>query len=260
MNYQKEKECMIKACLKASEKIMEIYKKGFHIDYKEDSSPVTDADLESNKIIRAELSQFEDIGWLSEEDVDNEARFNKKALFIIDPLDGTQDFVSHDDSFGINIALVVDSHPVVSVIGVPAMNMYAYAVKGKGSYLIKDGKEERLHVSSRVNHLIIVQSLTHNLDSEKEVIKKHQEIIEKVVYLGASTKAISLAKGEVDCSVRYTDKTKEWDVCAPELIVTEAGGIFTDSKLKEFTYNRRDVYNHDGYSMFNRKENTILLK
>ena len=78
--------------------------------------------------------------------------------------------------------------------------------------------------------------------------------------MGASTKSISLAKGDVDASVRFTDKTKEWDVCAPELIVREAGGIFLDSKLKPFVYNRKDVYNHDGYCMFNKKENEILLK
>ncbi len=258
--YEKELQAMITACKKASAEIMRIYEKGFHVNLKEDKSPVTDADLASNRILRAELSQFTDIAWLSEEDADNKERLSKKALFIVDPLDGTEDFVQRDGSFGINIALVVDRHPVASVVGVPAQNSYAYALKGKGSFYVHDGKEERLHVSDKLKDLILVQSMTHTYEEELAVIERHKDIIKEVTYLGASTKAIALAQGKVDASVRFTPYTKEWDVCAPELIVTEAGGIFTDSKLNEFIYNREDVYNHNGYSMFNRIENEILLK
>ncbi len=175
-------------------------------------------------------------------------------------MDGTADFVSRDGSFGINIALVVDAHPVVSVVGVPARNEYAYAIKGEGSYLVSDGQKIKLHVSDRTKGIIMVQSLTHNLEKEIEILNRHSDLISDVKYMGASTKAIALAKGDVDCSIRLTNMTKEWDVCAPELIVTEAGGIFVDSKLKPFSYNRKDVYNHFGYSMFNRIENEILLK
>lgn len=258
--YEKECAAMISAACKASHEIMEIYKKGFHINLKEDKSPVTDADLASNKIIRQELSVLADIGWLSEEDADNMDRLNKKALFIIDPLDGTQDFVNHDDSFGINIALVIDHHPVCSVVAIPAMNSYAYAILNQGSFYHHDDKEERLHVSDRIKDLILVQSKTHHLPSEEDILRRHASLIKEVRFMGASTKSISLARGDVDASVRFTDKTKEWDVCAPELIVREAGGIFLDSKLKPFVYNRKDVYNHDGYCMFNKKENEILLK
>ena len=258
--YEAELREMILACKKASKQIMEIYHHGFHIKTKEDNSPVTDADLASDKIIRSQLNKFSDVAWLSEEDADDMTRLDKQALFIIDPLDGTQDFVEHDDSFGINIALVVHHHPVRSVVGVPAQNAYAYALLGKGSYLVKDDREERLHVSDRTNHLILVMSKTHLLKEEEDVINRHKDIIEKTVSYGASIKSIALARGDVDASVRYTDQTKEWDVCAPELIVTEAGGIFMDTKKRPFTYNRKDVYNHDGYCMFNRKENEILLQ
>ena len=258
--YEKELEAMILAVKKANTEIMKIYRRGFHVDYKKDDSPVTEADLASNQIIRKELECFKDIAWLSEEDVDSEDRFKKRAVFIVDPLDGTQDFVSHDDYFGVNLALVVDNKPVVAVIGLPAKNAYAYAIKGKGSYYCQEDKEERMHVSDKLHDLIMVQSLTHNLPQEDLILNKHKDRIAKVIYLGASTKAIALAKGDVDASVRFTDQTKEWDVCAPDLIVEEAGGIFVDSKLNRFTYNRKDVINHDGYSMFNRIENTILLK
>jgi 3'(2'), 5'-bisphosphate nucleotidase len=252
---------MIKAGKEASAKVFEIYKKGFHVEIKSDASPVTDADLASDKIIRSHLGKFEDIAWLCEEDSDDLSRLDKSLVFIVDPLDGTADFVKKDDSFGINIALVKDHHPLLSVIMVPAKHSYAYAIKGKGSYYVdENGVETRLHVSDRTKDLILLESMSHVEESEKAVYVRHADLIKKVVKSGASTKSILLASGKADASVRYTPSTKEWDVCAPELVVTEAGGIFVDSEGVPFEYNRRNVYNEKGYSMFNRKENMILLK
>lgn len=259
MMYQKECEAMISACQKASVEIMKIYSRDFKIFTKSDQSPVTEADLASDKIIRKELSVFPEIGWLCEEDFDDKERLSKKAIFIVDPLDGTQDFVNRDDSFGINIALVVDRVPVVSVVGIPAQNAYAYAIRGKGAFFVKEGKKEKLQVSDRTKNLILVESMTHVLEKEKEIEIKHKDLIQKVIHMGASTKMIALGQQKADCSIRYTDKTKEWDTCAPELLVTEAGGIFLDTELKPFVYNRQDVYNRKGYCMFNRVENQILL-
>ncbi len=259
MAYEKELNAMIEACRKASDKIMEVYRREFKINYKSDHSPVTEADLASNQIIRNILSQFTEIGWLSEEDQDNPERFNKSMLFIIDPLDGTADFINHDDSFGINIALVKDHEPVVSVIGVPAKNSYAYAVKDEGSYYVHDSLKEKLHVSDKTENLIMVQSLTHNLKCEEELIQRHQDKIKETIFLGASTKSIAIASGKADCSIRFTDQTKEWDLCAPQLILEEAGGMMRDLHLRPFRYNRTDVYNRDGYCMLNRSGNFFLL-
>jgi 3'(2'),5'-bisphosphate nucleotidase len=251
---------MIQAVRKASAEIMKIYRSGFTVQLKSDHSPVTDADLASNRIIRNELSCFKDIAWLSEEDADDLSRLSKKEVFVIDPLDGTQDFVERDGSFAINLALVRDHHPVLAVIGVPGSSSYAYAIQGQGSFYVDEkGTTTRLHVSDRTSHLIYVGSKTHENEAEKAVITRHSDLIGEVVRYGASTKAIYLAMGKVDASVRYTAMTKEWDVCAPDLIVREAGGIFCDTLEKDFLYNRADVYNRDGYAMFNRKENKVLL-
>lgn len=252
---------MIKAASLASAKVMEIYESGFKVQIKGDYSPVTDADLASDKIIRETLSVFSDISFLSEEEEDDLTRLKKRSLFVVDPLDGTQDFVNQDGSFGINIAFVVDHEPVLAVIALPACHQIAYAIKNEGSYLIdKDGTTRRIHVSDRKSDLIFLSSKTHELEEEKQVYLKHASLIKEVVRYGASEKAVRLAMGEADASIRYTDQTKEWDVCAPDLLVREAGGIFADTKLNPFRYNREDVYNHDGYCMFNRAENTILLK
>ncbi len=258
--FEKELEAMILAAKKASGEIMTIYRKGFHVSVKEDDSPLTDADLASNRVIRSLLAPFSDTAWLSEEDADDKSRLTKRKLFVVDPLDGTSDFVARDDSFGINIALVYDRRPVVSVLAVPAKHQIVYASKGNGSYLLDEGKEPvRLHVSDRVDHLVWLTSKTHCSEEDKKIIERNRERIEKVVPLGASTKAVEIARGTADISIRYTDSTKEWDICASDLVVTEAGGIVVDVNGNPFVYNREDVYNRDGYCMFNRKENLKLL-
>lgn len=251
---------MILAGKLASQKVMEFYEKGFNVDYKSDQSPVTDADLASDKIIRETLSCFEDIAWLSEEDTDNSQRLKSNKLFIIDPLDGTIDFVQHDGTFGINIAYVENGEPVVAVVCAPAEKLIAYAVKGQGTHLLdENGNVTTLHVSDKVNDLTIVVSRTNRTQFEDKQFEKHKNLIKEIIPMGASTKAICIASGKAEACIRMTGFTKEWDTCAPQLIVTEAGGIFVDMNLNRITYNREDVVNHHGYAMFNRKENEVLV-
>jgi 3'(2'), 5'-bisphosphate nucleotidase len=259
--FEDEFLAMIAAVKEANIVVKEIYEKGFDVKIKEDDSPVTTADIASNKIIRKHLGVFDKIAWLSEEDNDNLDRLTNDLVFVVDPLDGTLDFVNHDGTFGINIALVYKHEPILSVIGFPAWNSFAYAIKGKGSFYV-DSKDKttRLHVSNRTKDLIFIGSKTHFLDSEKELIAKNKDLIKEVVTSGASTKALMLARGDADVSIRFTKETKEWDTCAPDLLIKEAGGVFLDTKLNEIKYNREDVYNRDGYCMFNRIENTCLLK
>lgn len=258
--FEKELEAMILAGKSASKEVMRIYSTGFNVSKKNDASPVTDADLASNKILSKILSQFNEIAWLSEEDADDMTRLNNDLVFIVDPLDGTTDFVNHDDSFGINIALTYKKHPVCSVVMIPAQNTYAYALKGKGTFFVaSDGTETKLHVSDRTQDLIFLVSKTHREPKEDLLLNQNLDSIKEIIPMGASTKAVYLASGKADCSIRFTTQTKEWDICAPELIVTEAGGLFVDTLKHSFEYNRIDVYNKNGYCMFNRQENMRFL-
>ncbi len=259
MNEKLEK--MIIAAIKASKVITEIYQRTFKIAYKEDKSPVTEADLASDALIQETLSCFEDCYYLSEEKQDDLSRLSYKKVFIVDPLDGTQDFVNHDGSFSVNIAYCEDGIPVIGVIALPLENEIVYAVKGEGSNLIhEDGTIEKIHVSDRTDNLIMMMSMTHVLESEQALIERHRDRIAEVKKGGASSKAVAVARGLADCSIRFTDMTKEWDVCAPDIIVSEAGGVFVDADLKKFTYNKKDVYNHHGYVMLNHIENRFLLE
>ena len=249
------------AVLKADHEIMKYYTtQMYDVVKKKDGSPVTNADLSSNHVIRKTLVQDEAISYLSEEEKDDISRLKNDYVYIVDPLDGTEDFLACDDSFSVNIALVKNGVPLIAFIGLPTMDAYCYAIKNRGAFFVKDGKEERLHVSDKKENLTIVMSMTHTLKEEEDIILKHKDKITNIIKAGASVKAYLIASGKADVSIRYTDKTKEWDTCACDLLVKESGGIFVDTRLKTFTYNRRDVRNHKGYCMFNREENFSLLK
>lgn len=245
-------EKMIEAGLKASKKVMEIYKKGFNVKLKEDKSPVTEADICSNHIIKETLGVFSDIYWLSEEDKDDKNRLNKDKLFIVDPLDGTADFVNKTDSFSINIAYVVSNRPIIALIMDPCNETYCYTIKDKKCYFVdKDNNKTICHVSNRNKDYIVALSNSHLNQNEIDFVNKNKQKISKVIKMGASTKAIKLARGLSDITIRFTSDTKEWDVCASDLIVKEAGGIFVDANFNDFTYNRENVYNPNGYIMLN---------
>lgn len=249
---------MLEAAKAASKKILQIYKDGFNIQYKEDKSPLTDADLASNKTIREMLKPLVEkyqIAWLSEEDADNKERLKNDKVIIVDPLDGTADFVKKDDSFSINIAYVENRRPVLSLIAVPCKNLIMYAIKDNGCYYIdENGTTVKCHTNNKSKDLIFVSSISHPCEKETRFYKKHEDLISKVIPMGACTKAFAIAKGDADCCVRFTSDTKEWDVCAADLIVHEAGGIFVDPNGKEFIYNRENVYNPFGYCIFNNRE------
>lgn len=252
---------MEEAILEANNEIMRLYNSHlYNVKIKEDSSPVTTADYNSNKIIHSKLDKFDDIAFLSEEDSDNKNRLNHDYVFIVDPLDGTSDFVNRDGSFSINLALVYKGDPIISFVGLPALSGYCYAIKDKGTYEVINGIKKQIFCSKKTSDLILVESMTHASEKEKEIVIKNKDRISSVIKAGASTKAYYIASQKADVSIRFTSMTKEWDTCACELIIKEAGGYFTDTYLKSFKYNKEDVFNHDGYCMFNCKDNFTLLK
>ena len=131
MDYSQELSVAIKAARRASKKILEYYYKGFNVKYKADKSEVTSADLASEKIIKETLQKyFPDYGMLSEESVDDKNRLEKDFCWIVDPLDGTRDFVSKTGNFAVNIALSYKNEIVLGVIAVPSKDIIYYATKG----------------------------------------------------------------------------------------------------------------------------------
>ena len=258
--FDKELKYLIESSRIASKNIMNYYTKGFHTEYKEDDSPVTEADKTSDALIRDFLKKyFPSYSFLTEESKDDKSRLNNDFVFIIDPLDGTEDFVHKDGQFTVNIALCYKHEIVVGVINVPATNEIYYATKNKGAYKIdQNGNLSKLHVSDKVNDLTCFTSIYHLKENELAMIDKHKDKITNVIKKGSSLKACLIAEGLGEISYRLSKGTKERDTAAFDIIVREAGGLVLKPDGKPMIYNRENVYNDEGYVIVNRIENFLL--
>ena len=244
---------------KAGKIIMEYYHSSFEVDIKSDDSPVTDADRASNDVIITALREkYPEYAILSEENDDDFARLDNDYVWIIDPLDGTADFVSHSSGFAVNIALAYKHEVVVGVVYVPVTEDLYFASKGHGSFHSHHGVTERIHVSDKTEDLTCLTSIHFFMPSEQEAINRHSDKIKQYYPAGASIKACLIAEGKAEISYRYSSNTKEWDTAAPQLILEEAGGYLLKPDGTPLTYNRKDVHNTEGYLLINRKENFLL--
>ena len=257
--WEKELQEAINAGLKAKEKIMEFYNKGFDVEIKEDNSPVTNADKAADKIIREYLHKvFPTHAFLTEESTDNLDRLNNDYVWIVDPVDGTKDFVAKDGEFTTNIALAYKHKLVVGVVIAPALDEIYFASSGNGSFFQKIGEEPvRIHVNDKTEDLTILTSVFHFTADEQALIDRHPDKIKHVMKRGSSLKPCAIAHGLAEITFRSSPNTKEWDTAACQIVVTEAGGIFIEPNGNEITYNRKDVYNRNGYIVVNRKENLL---
>lgn len=255
--YKKELEHSINAARIAGELIMSYYNKGFEIETKSDDSPVTEADKAADIAIRDYLApKFPTYSFLTEEGVDDLDRLNNSHVWIVDPIDGTRHFINHDGQFTVNIALAVNGEVKVGVIYVPVSAELYYATKGGGAYLAKgDEVARKIRVSEKVSNLTIASSIYHQYPAEVDFIARNKDVISNIVPLGSTLKAVKIAEGEIEMFYRGGQGTKEWDIAASDVIVTEAGGLFINHDGTKITYNKKDVNNYNGYFIVNRKEN-----
>ncbi len=251
---------MKQAALDAGRLIMEIYKTNFEVETKSDESPVTAADKGSDALIRKELSSaFPEAAFLTEESTDDLSRLDKEWVFIVDPLDGTSDFVKRDGEFAVLIALVHYHEPVVGIIYAPNQKLFYYAIKGEGAYRLEGEKAVRLHVSQREGHdLRCLVSRSHFNDAEKAYIDERREHFSEILPMGAALKFARIAEGNAEVSYRLSPGTKEWDVAPGNLILNEAGGLMLKPDGTAYRYNREDVCNRDGYILANSRGNFDL--
>lgn len=257
---EQELVAMKKAALVAADKIMAVYATHFAVEEKSDNSPVTAADKGADALIREMLHRsFPSISFLTEESVDTKERLLNDWVFIVDPLDGTKEFVARNNEFATNIALAYRHEIVAGVISIPASRTLYFAVKGQGAFKEAPSSPlQRLHVSSRLDHdLRVVASRSFFTDKEKEIISRNKAHFASVTPLGAALKFCAIAEGKADLSYRMGGGTKEWDVAAGDIILSEAGGVMLKPDGTRYTYNREDVYNHEGYVLANDKRNIL---
>lgn len=258
--FEKEISIALIACEEANKAILDVYSGEFAVEIKEDNSPVTVADKRSNEIILNYLREaFPEDGFLSEESEDDSSRLEKHRVWIIDPLDGTKEFVARNGEFAVNIALSIDGEIVLGVIGAPTLDRVYYAIKGQGAFVVENGERKEIHVSSRrKGELIPYCSRSFRNKDALEFTLRHPEIFAcPCIPLGSSLKMAFIAEGRGDYFLRLYPGTKEWDVASGDIILREAGGIMLNGEdYAPFRYNRKDVYNHKGYILSKGKSYT----
>jgi 3'(2'), 5'-bisphosphate nucleotidase len=245
-----ELDIAIKAAIEAGNAILEIYQKDYKTSTKNDDSPITDADLKSNEVIKEILSQTKH--WiLSEEDKDDLQRITQETIWIVDPLDGTSDFIDKTGEFTVMISLIKNKKPILGVIGWPTENTLFVAQKGSGAFRFSNEKWEKISVTkiSEVPKCRTVGSRHHLSDKEKSFIKKLG--IEDFTSIGSSLKVGKISSGEAEAYITTTNKMKEWDSAASYCIISEAGGKMTDMLGNDLTYNNKDVYHQNGILVTN---------
>jgi 3'(2'), 5'-bisphosphate nucleotidase len=238
------------AAIKASKAVMNIYREEFTSHLKDDDSPITKADLQSNDVIKQTLaSSGHHI--LSEEDIDDASRLDQEKIWIIDPLDGTSDFVNRTGEFTIMIALVQNKVPVLGVISRPTTNTIFLAQKGSGAFKLENNRWSRLQVSQTKNlaQCKAVGSRFHLTEQEKEFFRKLG--VASFESRGSSLKVAEICQGLADLYLTTSNKIKQWDTCASHCLITESGGKITDMSGNPVLYNTEKLNHENGLIVTN---------
>lgn len=239
-------ELAINAAMLGGEEILKIYNDEFEVSFKEDNSPLTIADKNANDIIESFLENSK-IPILSEEgrDIPYQERKNWERLWIVDPLDGTKEFVKRNGEFTVNIALIENGKPILGVIYVPVTSVLYYASK-KGAFRKSNNETVQLPIVSSKRNFVAVGSRSHQSDETKvyfdELTKKHGDV--DVISMGSSIKICLVAEGSADVYPRFAP-TMEWDTAAGHAIAIYSGKKLIDYKTKkEMMYNREQLLNN----------------
>jgi len=246
-----ETKLAIDAAKKAAKTVMDVYKKDFSTSLKDDKEPITEADIQSNQIIENIISAS---GYpiLSEESSDEiKKRLASRKVWIVDPLDGTTDFVNKTGEFTIMIALVLDHNPILGVICSPSKNTLYVAQKDQGAHQFLDDKWERIHVSqtTELKQCMGVGSRFHQSERERNFLQKLG--ISNFTSRGSSLKVADISSGKADLYFTTTNKIKQWDTCASSCLVREAGGLMTDMSGKDLKYNTETINHQNGILVTN---------
>lgn len=231
--------------LEAGKVIMEIYNKDIEVEFKDDKSPLTEADLKSNEIICSKLQEFyPNIPIMSEENkqVEYEIRKNWEYYWCIDPIDGTKEFIKKNGEFTVNIALIHKDTPVMGVVYAPALDEMYSAKKGSGAY--KNDQKLPIEINRTPEKLLKVVASKSHLSKETQdfIDNLNSEHIDQVSR-GSSLKLCMVATGEADIYPRLAP-TMEWDTAAADTIVRESGKMtYKFDSNSPLVYNKKNLLN-----------------
>ena len=226
----------------AGRRILEIYETDFAVEQKDDRSPLTAADMAAHNAIIAGLGILTpDLPVLSEESasIPFEERASWSRYWLIDPLDGTREFIKRNGEFTVNIALIEDGLPVMGVVYVPVSGVAYYACAGHGAYKQGQGDEPRRIHARRLGEgpITVAGSRSHASDTLVTFLNNLGD--HQLISMGSALKSCLVAEGRADIYPRL-GLTSEWDTAAAQCVVQEAGGHVTDTAMKPLRYNTKD--------------------
>lgn len=239
----------------AGRRIIEVYEDDYTVSYKADETPVTTADIDANDIIVEALQNLpEAFPVISEESeqIPYNIRHSWSHYWLVDPLDGTREFLRRNGEFSVNIALIANGQPVLGVVIAPVLDIGYYATQGMGAWKqIGEQNPEAIHVRAaptRSGELTVARSrcpvVGKRLQAFLDKLGEHNE-----VPMGSSLKSCLVAEGVADLYVRL-GPTSEWDTAAAQCIVEEAGGHITDTNLCDLKYNTRESLLNPHFMVF----------
>lgn len=241
---------LISTAIKAGEKIMDIYSKPIEVSEKDDRSPLTAADMASHHIILKALhTHFPDIPVISEEHKNLNFSIRKEwnRVWLVDPLDGTKEFIKKNGEFTVNIALVEEGHPVFGIVYLPAKDWLYYGIAGQAAFRVKNKKKEAVGVRIPENGgiLKLAGSRSHQSPAMADFIEKQKARYREVelIAAGSSLKFCLLAEGTVHAYPRL-GPTMEWDTAAGHALLLAAGGEVLNFKTGDpLQYNKENLLN-----------------
>ena len=240
---KKISENLIETFKIAGKESIEIYKKGLKEEIKEDKSPVSNGDLRVNEILTNKIKELTpNIPIVSEETVDIKIKNTAKIFWLIDPIDGTKEYISGQDEYTLNAALVINSVPVVGLVGVPKKKRLFFSYSPGESYLIEENVTKKISCKKQQPKGKVV-ALSSIIKPSDIILKKLKQFnVTSIVKMASSYKFCVIATGEYDIYAAR-ERANEWDYAAGHAIAQNAGAIIKTLDEKPFLYGKEDYRN-----------------
>ena len=236
-------ESLISTFNNAGKASIELYKKGLKIEIKEDKSPVSNGDLKVDELITSRIKNLTpNIPIISEETVDLDKKNEAKIFWLIDPIDGTKEYIAGKDEYTLNAALVINTVPVLGLVGVPKKNRLFYTYGSGESYLIENGETRKINCKKKQpkGKIVALSSVTKPSDI---VLNKLKELnVTSIVKMASSYKFCVIAAGEYDIYAAR-ERANEWDYAAGHAVAQNAGAVIKTLDGKPFLYGKNDYKN-----------------
>lgn len=268
--FEQELRAGVELARRAGEAALQFYGKPMRVEHKDEfDEPVTQADRTVNELIVGALRErFPEDGILAEESVDTSRRIGRERVWMIDPIDGTKGFIAGTGDFCVQIGLAVEGRAALGILYAPATDVLYWAARGHGAWMLRPTSEadrstkaERLGVTEETEptRMRLAESRSHRGPRMESVVRA-LGVRAEVRSHSVGIKVGLLVERQADLYIHLSGKTKQWDTCAPEAVLAEAGGRMTDVFGDPMRYNTADVLNRNGLVASNGAAHELVVE